>query len=427
MKVIWLTNFGLPSITSDIGSSPCVNEGWLVYLSKLIVATPELELVILCPQTIKSDLLIGNVDGFKYYAFPILKNREAYDPNLMQIFIKILKKLKPDVIHIMGSEYPHSLSMLQACEKCKILGQAVISIQGLVSFYEKHYCLGLPPVVQFSHSVRDMIKKDNPENGRKKFAKRGKYEIAAFQLCPNVIGRTEWDYACAKQLNKKIKYYFNNETLRPSFYEKSWSYDSCIKHSIFCSQATYPIKGIHFMFEALSIVKNSFPDVKLYIAGATALKKKRYAPKWRRNAYENYLFKIINKWNLWENIVPCGALGEIKMRDQYLKANVFVSPSTIENSPNSVGEAMILGIPVIATDVGGVSSILKHGEEGYCYPADEPYMLAHYICKIFGNTELALRIGQNARRRALVTHNPENNIQTLIKIYKKILACKVTK
>lgn len=422
MKVMWITNFGLPSIAINIGASPCVNEGWLINLSKLMVDIPDYELVVLCPQTVKNDLLIGDVDGFKYYAFPMLKNREVYVPELVQIFIKILNEVKPDVVHIMGSEYPHSFSMLQACEKCNILGRAAISIQGLVSFYEKHYCLGLPPSVQFSKTVRDMIKKDNPENGRKKFVERGKYEIASFKLCQNVIGRTEWDHACAKQLNKKIKYYFNNETLRLSFYEKSWSYDSCIKHSIFCSQATYPIKGIHFMVEALSLVKDSYPDVKLYIAGSSALKEKLNAPAWRRNAYENYLFKLIDKGDLWESIVPCGALDEVKMCEQYLKANVFVSASTIENSPNSVGEAMVLGMPVITSDVGGVSSILKHGEEGYCYPADEPYMLAHYICKVFEDADLALRLGQNAKKRALITHDAENNIRTLIEIYKNISA-----
>ena len=69
------------------------------------------------------------------------------------------------------------------------------------------------------------------------------------------------------------------------------------------------------------------------------------------------------------------------MKERFLKSNVFVSPSTIENSPNSLGEAMLLGIPCISSDVGGVKNLLKHEEEGYVYQTDAPYMLAYYVKK----------------------------------------------
>ena len=65
---------------------------------------------------------------------------------------------------------------------------------------------------------------------------------------------------------------------------------------------------------------------------------------------------LIDKYDLFENIVFCGSLDENSMRDQYLRSHVFISASTIENSPNSVGEAMLLGVPVV-TNVVAVENI----------------------------------------------------------------------
>lgn len=128
----------------------------------------------------------------------------------------------------------------------------------------------------------------------------------------------------------------------------------------------------------------------------------------------------MEKYDLIENVVFCGALDEIAMRDQFLKANVFVSASTIENSPNSVGEAMVLGVPTITSDVGGVKNLLTHGEEGLIYPMDEPYMLAFYIIKIFSDNCFAEKISRNAQCKAQHTHNRILNAERLIEIYNEI-------
>ena len=115
-----------------------------------------------------------------------------------------------------------------------------------------------------------------------------------------------------------------------------------------------------------------------------------------------------------------GFLDERSMRDRYLSANVFISPSSLENSSNSVGEAMILGTPVISSDVGGIKSLMSHEGEGYLYQADAPYMLAHYVKKIFEMEKGVAPMCQRARARALLTHEREKNFDTLIEIYEDI-------
>ena len=78
-----------------------------------------------------------------------------------------------------------------------------------------------------------------------------------------------------------------------------------------------------------------------------------------------------------------GSLSGKQMKENYLKANVFVLPSTIENSPNSLGEAMLLGLPCAAADVGGVTDMLESGSEGIVFQGTAPYMLSDAIEKIF--------------------------------------------
>jgi glycosyltransferase involved in cell wall biosynthesis len=426
MKILWFVNGILPAIAHNLNRKPTFSEGWLVGLSKALTTEygDDLALYICCPQNIAVEVYKGKVDNYSYFAYPEMGDKTQFSPKLKDILLTILEEIQPDVVHIMGSEFPHCYSAISACKQVNILNRTVISIQGLTSLCARHYCLGLPSRVKKKGTLRDFLKKQSVSEDRKKYEQRGKYEIKAIEMCKHVIGRTEWDYACIKQINPQIKYYFNNETLRPAFYINKWSYDRCHKHTIFFSQATNPIKGFHFMLDALRIIKKKYPNVKLYCAGSETMLSKVAYPNWRRRTYEKYLFKLMQEYGLIDNIVLCGSLDETEMRDQYLNANVFVSASTIENSPNSVGEAMLLGVPVVSSDVGGVSSLMVHGKEGYLYPADEPYMLAHYVCKIFENSELACELSNNARIRAQETHSPQKNSKELIEIY-SILAKKL--
>ena len=99
---------------------------------------------------------------------------------------------------------------------------------------------------------------------------------------------------------------------------------------------------------------------------------------------------------------------------------MFVCASSIENSSNSIGEAMILGVPVVASDVGGIKSFLSHEKEGLIYHGTADYMLADNIIKIFESKELAIRLGNAAHERAKVFHNVNKNLQALSNIYDEI-------
>ena len=300
-----------------------------------------------------------------------------------------------------------------------MLDNVVISIQGLCSVYALKYESGLPKNIVNSFTLRDLLRFDNISLQKKKYENRGKFEIESLKIAKNVIGRTDWDFACTNQINDNLNYYFCNETLRDSFYKSSWNIETCEKKSIFLSQCNYPIKGFHKFLEALKIIVKKYPDVKVYTTGKNILDLK-FKDRLKLNTYQRYLIKQIKKNKLENNITFLGFLDEENMCKSYLRANCFVSCSSIENSPNSVGEAMLLGVPTISSDVGGVKNMLKHNEEGFIYPFDETYMLAHYIMKIFEDNKLAKTISKNAQKHALETHNKDKNFETLMKIYEDI-------
>ena len=65
--------------------------------------------------------------------------------------------------------------------------------------------------------------------------------------------------------------------------------------------------------------------------------------------------------------------------------------------------------------------MLNHNKDGYIYPADETYMIAHYICDIFNDDNKAIRFSENASLHASITHNRQKNLEILLDIYRTVI------
>lgn len=417
-KILWLTNVMLPIISVDKNAPINNYGGWLTGFLNAIKEIDEISLFILCPTDNKNFEGYGKVDNIEYFCFyEDHKDIIKYSKSLEDKFVEILKKVNPSITHIFGTEYAHTLSMVRAFNNPK---KTVINIQGMVSVYAQHYYANIPYDVIYRFGLFEVVKMKNIALQRKEFIQRGLNEITSIKNVNHVIGRTDWDKACTTQINESIQYHFCNETLRDEFYNNRWEYSKCEKYSIFISQANYPIKGFHMFLSALSILVKKYPQIKVYVAGDRRNKEDLFS-KIKMSSYDRYIQKMIKSNALENHIVYTGGLNAKEMCDMYLKTHVFVSPSSIENSPNSIGEAMILGVPVVSSDVGGIRSQLTHAEEGFLYPFDEPYMLAYYIEKIFKNDNIAKEISDNARRRANETYNKHININRLVEIYDKII------
>lgn len=419
MRILWVVNVKLPIIYEVQNEQNRINAGgWLDRISRGVLDNLENEVMICYPCKAEET---GNVKNLSFYGIDYNYRRMQLCsiPDRMGIILakQIILNFHPDIIHIHGTEYQYHWFFSKAATDLGMSSKLITSIQGLVGIYAEHYALKLPSGVIRNCTVKEFVQRNNIRNGIKNFLRRGAYEEKTIKLTNHIIGRTTWDRACTYRINPTATYHIGNETLREEFYTGDWKPQDMIKHRIFISQASYPVKGFHLFLEALADIIKFFPDVTVHVAGSDITRGGMI----NGSSYGIYIKKRMEKMNLGSCIHFCGSLNAQQMKEEMLAANVFVSPSTIENSPNSVGEAMLLGVPVVSSNVGGMSDLLVHGKEGFLYQSDAPYMLAYYVNKIFGDDELASDLGKAAHERAKVTHDYEKNLNTLLNIYGMIV------
>ena len=370
---------------------------------------------------------LPNLEVFGFYEDT--NNPECYDPMLENRLKKIVDKFNPDLIHCFGTEYPHTLAMTRAFEK---KDKILVGIQGLCYKCAEVYMANLPLKVQKSKTFRDVLKRDSLIKQEEKFIQRGVYEKEALKNISHITGRTHWDFNSVSEVkevskdktgNGIMRYHFMNETLRSNFYEGCWELEKCKLHSIFISQGDYPLKGLHFVLQAMPRILEQFPDTTVWVAGNDITKTTSLKEKIKISAYGRYLKSLIKKNKLREKVYFLGKLDAEKMKEQYLKSHLFVCPSAIENSPNSLGEAMILGVPAVASDAGGISSVFKDKEDGLLFEMGNCEALADCVIQMFSNQKMLENYRVNAKKHADLTHNPDENYKRLLEIYQEIV-CK---
>lgn len=416
MKVLWIVNTIFPFPSEKIGITKTSFGGWLNSLAEEISKKENIKLSIAALYSGKE--ILEFFDGRIFYylipGFPGIK----YNKRTEKFWTIINNKFQPDLVHIHGTEFAHGLAFVNACPNVKV----VTSIQGLVSVISKVYYANMDFFEIFKNiTFRDIVRNDTIFHQKREFEKRGINELKIICNSDAVIGRTDWDYANCKAIDNKINYYFCNENLRSSFYKNKWCIDNVKRNTIFCSQASYPLKGLHHVIRALYILKHNYKDAKLIVAGYNILDDKSLLNRIKRSGYGKYISRLIRKLDLEDSIEFTGILSEGQMVKKMLESNVFVLASSVENGSNSLGEAMLMSMPCVAANTGGSNSMLTHKKEGFLYPYTEPAMLAEYIYQVFSNDELANSFGKNARKKAISRHNRDRNCERTIEIYKQII------
>ena len=382
--------------------------------AEALLENKEVNLYVSCPTSLVDDLCCIEGEKIKYYLFPIGKGNTQKNPEYRTFWRQISETLKPDVVHIHGTEYSHGLEYVEACGADNV----VVSIQGLTSVYARYFNDGLSnwDIIR-NITLRDMIRGSLFSN-RRSFTKRGKYEVELLKRVKYIIGRTNWDKAHAWAINPNAQYYFCNETLRSDFYSGKWEYSKCKPHSLFLSSVAYPIKGVHQLIKALPMIRCCYPDVQVRIAGGSHIYPKNIMDYIRETNYNKYLRRTIRKLRLVEHITFLGTLDANDMKRELLSANIFVCPSSIENSPNSLGEAQLLGVPCISSYVGGIPDMMRGAEESL-YRFEEVEMLSNKICEFFtlkGTINTA-----PMQKVAMQRHNSSINARDLLCIYRAII------
>ncbi len=420
MKIAWYVNLLLPPAAQAFGLKTQNGGGWLTAQAECLAGNERVELTVIALSAQIKQRKEAKINGIQYVVLPKMNARK----NLLQEVLR----LHADMVHVFGTEYSYNTNLIMDCAQARI--RCVASLQGVMYQYAEHYDDGLPGRYSKINPLVGLMKKvyyaDSIAMGKKAFFVQGEEEKRALKSLKYVIGRTAWDNSCALAVNPQIQYFHVNENLRAPFYEADlWSYERCVPHSLFVSQAFYPIKGFHRMLEIMPRLIERYPDIRIMVAG-----NKPYGfgvPFLDRIVdyffeYQNYIKKKIRRTGLQEHIQWVGSLDAMGMVKQYLRCNLFVSCSTLENSPNSVGEAMMLGVPVVASRVGGTGDIMADNQQGKLYDFWDLEEMFQSICFMLDNPKRAEDLGEAARSRARKTHDREQNTAALLLVYERIMA-----
>jgi len=320
--------------------------------------------------------------------------------------IQVINDFEPDIIQIFGSENPFGLIVKQ--QKIPV----IIHIQGFSFVCLGKWFTGISKWEQFRYaSLKDLLLMRGSYHDYFTFRKKVETEAIIIKNCNYFMGRTNFDKRIVSFISPGSKYFHCEEIIRKVFFEKQWNFT--LQNEITCVSilkgTTY--KGIDLLVEALLILKKySKLSFKFKICGVSE---------------DEEIIKIIKKKFKKEiNFINIEFLGKLTADDlvkQLCNSNFYVHPSYIENSPNSICEAMALGMPIIASNVGGVSTMIEDEVEGILVQEGEPYSLAGAIVSLTNDYEKAKQLGCNARIKALKRHEPNDILKNLQNIYETII------
>jgi len=116
-----------------------------------------------------------------------------------------------------------------------------------------------------------------------------------------------------------------------------------------------------------------------------------------------------------------GRVSQETLANLLSRATALVLPSAQENAPMAIAEAMAIGVPVIATRVGGVADMVKHGESGLLYQAGDVRGLIDCLRQLLNDPSLRLQLGCQARRFAELAYSPARVAERTVAAYRQLL------
>lgn len=380
MKILWLAPI---PFMNDKETHPVP---WIFTLIKALKNTGIDLTIVNYNLDIKEDIIRQEYNGVNliYIKTP---SKKIDVLTLYKIRIRIMNKyLKTiignyDLLHIHGSEHQYEVMALG------LEIPTVITMQGIISEVIK-------TIPIFPDYKKYIIWKLS-----------ALYEKKYLPLYHNFSCRTHWDTNYIKSINKKSNIYQIWEIIREGFFKDHFSTE---KRNILFVGGKNSIKGLTELLQAYNdSIQNK--GLKLIILG---------------DCDRSYIDDVVKKLNLTnidiDNIECRGLLNQEGMIKAYEESFCLVHPTYIDNSPNSVCEAQLSGLPVIATDVGGVSSLIEDAKTGILIGRSSQE-IEYAIEKILDDDILRETISNESKQMARKRHNSEYILKSTLKMYSEII------
>jgi len=415
MRILWFTN--TPSLAARENDLNINKGGWISTLEMHILSMTSIQLAIAFPGN-KPELTSFTRGRTLYYAFPasdddgifrgLLKRwRHSIESKReLSYFLSVIEQFKPDLIHVFGSEKQYGLISSYS------VVPVILQVQGNLTACLQKWFSGI--------SFFQVLKYCNKKNFLLGYGifhqyfllkKRSVRELKILANSKFIIGRTEWDRRIMKVQAPNCTYFHCEELIRDEFFSKLWNYRSNQKIVVLSILSPIIYKGLESVLKTASILAG-IEDFRFewQIAGVRGNEE---------------IIRIIEKASGMafhdQKVIFKGMLTASELADSLVNSFCYVHPSHIENSANSICEAMTTGVPVIATYAGGTPSMVRDGVEGTLVQDGDPYAMAGAILELVNSPQQMKAYSQQSRETALIRHNPEVVVRDLIGIYHKVL------
>lgn len=416
MRVLW---FSVTPSLYNTERNAHNGGGWIESLERLVTEHEDIELGI---AFITGDNKAVPVErhGVKYYPIFIQRNRlervkdmfciAEYDNTAVKKYIEIVEDFKPQLIQVFGSEW--NFGLIKEFVKVPV----IIHIQG---FWPEYRNFTFPPgfsktgyILERWYKPQSVIHRYILERLSKERAIR---EEKILRMNQFYFGRTRWDKAIVYLYSPNSKYFFCSEALRLSIYSENrrWHFKERKTLNLITVGGGHVLKGYDFVLRTAKLLSEYAPfKFRWLLCGPTKENLKVFEKK---TGVEHT--KV--------NVFPLGKCSASQIKERLLESSVYVHTSYIDNSPNSVCEAQYLGLPVVATNVGGTISLF---DESYpldmMIPVNDPYYLTSKLIELQSNCNLQKKMSDLNYTIARFRHNEENIYSSLIHAYKTIITNK---
>lgn len=405
VKVLWLSSYG---ISRDDGRRTGM---WRDSLAAGILDSSDIEIACVSFGTETAEgrfdrddvrqLHVPNTGDFRTRGVP--------DKKTTKTVCDWVKRFEPDLIHVWGSESGWGLftgrRILNA--PCVLEMQGLKSAVGEVftgglSLRERISCLGLKEVLRLNWIGRQA----------REFKKWKKIEEEIVRNHRYITCQSDWMVARVRAWNRDARLFRMNLALRAPFYLKS----ECTngeRDEVLCVAAySAPFKGLHIAVRAFKIVSQQFPRLRLGIIGAlthTGL---------RRDGYLAWVQKEVRSLGIENRVDWVGAMEATELAIRLRNARVLLICSFCENCSTTMQEGMMIGVPVVASNAGGLPSIGEDGKSALFYPPGDWAMCAYQIERLLVDKVLRGKIVAEARTIARERNRLGDIISKQIEIYR---------
>lgn len=418
LKVLWFTTS--PSLSRQhLDGNYNVGTSWIEAMENLVLSHTTIKLAI--AFTWKTEVVKPyqiEKTSTRYYAMPrrpvnkwtnlVRSSLCLPEPEtVIQDYLQVINDFQPDIVHFFGTETPYPLVIPQ------LNVPHVIWFQGNLTVYHQKWHAGISLWTSLRYEkLKDII---FPQSDLHSFLQNRQFvrrEKKIFGFAENFIGRTAWDQRLVSTMAPQAKYYHGDEIMRPAFHEYQWTPHEDRGHYVIVSTFRDNLyKGLETAMNAYKIIVPRLNKPLIWkIIGVP-----------QNSHYERVCRGISGLSKDDDGFRILGLKSSTEMISELLDADIFVHPSHIDNSPNSLCEAMLMGLPVVSTNVGGIPSMLEDNHEGFLVQNGDEYAMGGAILTLLRDPDLARNLGLNARSRAIVRNDSEKIMNDILAVYYDIL------